>query len=338
MINRLEIQGYKNISEEDFTFSPITIFTGLNSTGKSTVLQSILQVSKETSLQNGIYLNKTLSSSFEVIRNKYTNASQISITCHTDLGELIYTLSREKKNIVPAYPEKRLPEYEKGLFYLSANRKGVENDALYSEEEVICGPDGSFIYSTYEKEKSKTLDTGLIKDALSTTLASQVNYWLKYILGLPIEFYTIKNSTEKVDIKFKSDSFDLMPSQLGSGVSYLVKILILCLRASKGDIILLENPEIHLHPGAQSRLADFFTMIANSGIQLVIETHCENLLNKFRYMVFKKELSTNDIIIYYKSSITSEYDKIKIIQNGDYEPDFPEGFFDATLVELLAME
>ncbi|WP_291563410.1 AAA family ATPase [Bacteroides sp.] len=337
MIHRLEIQGYKNIGEETFRFKPVTIFTGLNSTGKSSILQAILMLAKETSF-GGIHLNKILSSSFDVIRNKYTNASVIEINTLTDKGELTYRQSRTEKTVNPGYPVKILPDYENGLFYLSANRKGVENDAIYSDE-VICGFDGDYIYGTYEREKSKELDAGLIKDQESHTLASQVNYWLKYILSLPIEFYTIKSSAEKVDVRFRSDSFsDLVPSQLGSGVSYLVKILILCLRASKGDVILIENPEIHLHPGAQSRLADFFTMIGNNGIQLLIETHCENLLNKFRYEVYKKELNTDDIVIYYKKDIVTPFESISICSNGDYAPAFPEGFFDATLGELLEME
>lgn len=337
MINRLEIHGFKNIDNQEFIFRPITIFTGLNSTGKSSVLQSVLLLAKETSF-NGLHLGKILLSSFEIIRNRYTNTSVIQIKCTTDNGELMYRQTVSEKNINPGFPVKILPEYDRNLFYLSANRKGVENDAFYSDD-TICGYDGSYIYSTYEKEKSKTLDAGLIKDKQSHTLAAQVNYWLKEILQLPVELYTIKNSNEKVDVRFNSDGFmGLIPSQLGSGVSYLVKILILCLRASKDDVIMIENPEIHLHPGAQSRLADFFSMIANNGIQLIIETHCDNLLNKFRYSVYKKELKHTDIVIYYKKDIISPFVEIDIDDKGRYKEDFPEGFFDATLSELLELE
>lgn len=337
MIYNLEINGYKNIGYENIGFKPITVFTGLNSMGKSSILQAILLLAKEVSF-NGMSLNKVVSSSFDVIRNKYTNASNISILCRTDKGELQYTQDRNGKLTSPGFQVAILPQYESNLFYLSANRKGVENDALFSDE-MICGPDGSYLYGTYEREKSNSLVKGMIKDNESHTLASQVNYWLKEILKLPIEFYTIKSNNEKVDIRFKSDVFtDLVPTQLGAGVSYLVKILILCLRASENDIILIENPEIHLHPGAQSRLADFFTMIANNGIQLIIETHCENLLNKFRYEVYKKELKKDDIVIFYKNDIVSKFEQINIIEDGSYQPDFPEGFFDATLCELLEME
>lgn len=337
MIHRLEIQGFKNIDNQEFIFRPITIFTGLNSTGKSSVLQSILLLAKETSF-NGLKLGNILLSSFEGLRNKYTNTSVIDIKCSTDHGDLKYTHTVYEKKINPGFPVIILPEYDKNLFYLSANRKGVENDALYSDV-MICGYDGSYIYSTYEKEKSKTLDVGLIKDKQSHTLSAQVNYWLREILQLPVEFYTIKNSNEKVDVRFNSDGFiGLIPTQLGSGVSYLVKILILCLRAEKGDVIMIENPEIHLHPGAQSRLADFFSMIANTGIQLIIETHCDNLLNKFRYCVYKKELRHDDIVIFYKNDIISPFEQINIDDKGRYKNDFPEGFFDATLSELLELE
>lgn len=338
MINRLEIQGFKNISNQAFIFRPITVFTGLNSTGKSSVLQSILLLAKDSSF-SGLQLKNILLSTFDVLRNRYTNASAIEIKCTTARGELNYRQTVSEKTITPGYPIKILPEYDKNLFYLSANRKGVEIDASASySDDTICGYDGSYVYSTYEREKSKSLDAGLIKDKQSLTLAAQVNYWLREILQLPIDFYTIKNN-EKVDIRFNSDGFNgLVPAQLGSGVSYLVKIIILCLRASKDDVIMIENPEIHLHPGAQSRLADFFTMIAKNGIQLIIETHCDNLLNKFRYCIYKKDLKHDDIVIFYKNDITSPFEQIEIDDKGRYNGDFPEGFFDATLSELLELE
>lgn len=155
MIYNLEINGYKNIGYENIGFKPITVFTGLNSTGKSSILQAILLLAKEVSF-NGIYLNKVVSSSFDVIRNKYTNASNVSILCRTDDGELKYSQDSNVKLVVPGLQVTVLPQYERNLFYLSANRKGVENDALFSDE-MICGPDGSYLYGTYEREKSNSL-------------------------------------------------------------------------------------------------------------------------------------------------------------------------------------
>ena len=203
----------------------------------------------------------------------------------------------------------------------------------------VCGVDGRYLYGTYEREKSRALDESLVRYSGSLTLAAQVNYWLGYILDLPMELTTEKRTEEKVEIRFKSDGIpNLSPNQLGAGVSYLVKILILCLQARKGDVILIENPEIHLHPAAQSKLGEFFAFIASAGIQLILETHCEHLLNRLRYEVYHERIDPDQLVIYYKGGIIEPFQVIHIRENGKYDVAFPGGFFDATLTELLEIE
>lgn len=137
----------------------------------------------------------------------------------------------------------------------------------------------------------------MIKDENSFTLAAQLNYWQSYILGLKLELKTEKRNEQTVEVKYNSDNIPgILPTQLGAGVSYLAKVLILCLRSNPGDVVMIENPEIHLHPAAQSRLGDFFAFIANAGIQLIIETHCDHLINKLQYLVFKRHLMRNRLL------------------------------------------
>lgn len=337
MIHALALRGFKNIESEDFCLKPITIYTGLNSTGKSTVLQSILLLNKELTWNGPRFLN-SVSSAFSVLRNIYINAKEITVSCRTDKGEVTYRLWEEGKSVQPDPYAGILPEFEKNLFYLSANRVGVENDASLSVDQ-ICGLDGRFLYGTYEQEKSRALDISLVRCRESLTLAAQVNYWLAYILGVDMQMTTEKRNEEKVEVRFRSDGIpNLLPTQLGAGVSYLAKILILCLRAKKGDVLMIENPEIHLHPAAQSKLGEFFAFIASAGIQLIIETHCEHLLNRLRYEVYRDAITPDDLIIYYKGGITDPFQPIHVMKNGKYDVDFPTGFFDATLTELLEME
>lgn len=85
-------------------------------------------------------------------------------------------------------------------------------------------------------------------------------------------------------------------------------------------------------------LGEFFSFIASAGIQMIIETHCEHLINKVQYQVYKKQIKKEDVIIYYKQTIQSHFEEIKLNDNGQYTTDFPDGFFDATLDNLLEME
>lgn len=336
MIDSLYIKGLKSIDEQTFDLKPLTIVTGLNSTGKSTLMQSVLLVSKFCS-DNGLRFLPDINTRFEILRNKYRKADTIEVRIDGDGFKNRLTMQSESAEVSFA-PKEPGPVFEQNFYYLSANRIGPENLAAISNEKV-CGLNGEALFGTYEKEKSKPLREALIKDDVSYTLATQVNYWLRHILALPIELSTTEVNAMTADVRYKSDGIpDIMPSELGAGVSYLAKILILCLRAEKGDLVMIENPEIHLHPAAQSRLGEFLAFIAASGVQVILETHCENLLNRVRYEVYAGRIPADDVVIYYKESITTPFVEIGIDADGRYTADFPEGFFDATLSELLEID
>ena len=136
---------------------------------------------------------------------------------------------------------------------------------------------------------------------------------------------------------------EVSPLNTGAGNSYLLKLLIMCLAAQPGHLLLIENPEIHLHPGAQSRLGEFFAFLASRGVQLVVETHCEHLINRVRYEVYHKRLKADDALVYYKQSSEEGFMQLGFLPTGHFcnsegEPmNFPTGFFDSTLGELLEM-
>ena len=134
-----------------------------------------------------------------------------------------------------------------------------------------------------------------------------------------------------------------MPFNLGAGVSYLAKILILGLSLKESDILIVENPEVHLHPKAVSKFAEFFAFLAQGSVQIIIETHSEHIINKMRYLIFKEKLLENNLQIYYREKFNTPFINIRVNKNGKYIDengdimDFPAGFFDSDLNELLEM-
>jgi len=336
MIQNIKISDYKCLYREDLNFKPLTIITGLNSTGKSSLIQSILLPVKEYG-KNRNMLESIMDSAFECIRNKYKNAKEVRIEVqldHIGINFSIYDGGHEFE-----YPDDGFPlEMEENLYYLSANRIGAERYSKISPHYKV-GINGEYLFGTYETEKSKALVYELIKDDASLTLSNQLKYWLTYITGISTELQTTKSVGNDVEILFKSDDLNnLSPFQLGAGVSYLTKILIMCLRAKKGDVLIIENPEIHLHPDSQAKVGEFLAFIANAGIQLIIETHCEHLIYKVGYEIYKKRFSSDKVVIFYKGGIQTPFEEIQFKENGKFANDFPEGFFDATLTELLEME
>jgi predicted ATPase len=344
MIKKIKIESFKSLSIAELKFEKLNILTGTNSAGKSSVIQALLLTLSNFSQPKQIYLKEIVKQlSFKEVCNYYLNAKVVDISLTMSDG-LKYSINITEKSTSPNITEtrgRRPLKYEENLQYLSANRIGPEALASYSEDLKI-GHDGKYAIGYYEQMKDKPVDIGLIKSTVSNTLKEQIRYWLSFILDISIDFKTEKITEDTVKALFSIDELDdISPMNTGAGNSYLLKILVMCLTAKKNDVLIIENPEIHLHPKAQAKLGSFFGFVSNAGIQLIIETHCEHLINKIRYEVFQKNLRSEDVAIYYKNSIREDFQKININLNGQYTNEtnqiikFPSGFFDSTLEELL---
>lgn len=342
MIKNLILSSFKGYTNESLEFKPLTILTGLNSTGKSSCFQAILFSlfwNRGNNAANLLDGSELIDVSFETNRNRYTNERRIKIEIKMENGNEL-TVKADDTLKMSMHDGDVFPyDLEKNIYYLSANRLGYSSAVESVSTLYKVGLQGEYIYGTYEREKAKALDNGLVRFQPSRTLSSQLNWWLEYILGIKLEMETEKVSSTSVRFFFKSDGIpNLEPRNLGVGVSYLTKVLIMCLRAELGDILMIENPEIHLHPAAQARLAEFFVMVANSGRQVLLETHSENMLNKLRYAVFKHDIPANNIVLYYKKGVEDSFICLRYDNQGRYSEEFPEGFYDTTLNELLEMD
>lgn len=139
----------------------------------------------------------------------------------------------------------------------------------------------------------------LVYDNKSNTLNYHVNYWLKKILNVTISLDNITTGNIiTANYSYKENRL-VRPYHIGAGISYIIGILILCLNSKKGETIVLENPEIHLHPKAQSELASFLCFVAQAGVQLIVETHSDHIFNGVRKSVHNKRIQNNIIEIHF---------------------------------------
>lgn len=346
MIQNIYIQNFKSIENQTFDFKPLTILTGTNSSGKSSVIQAILLYSHHSAKNNNSlkeYL-KELGDSQSLVYKKSSQNKQIRIQPKINDKDMETLVFDEQWNTIKQIP---LITFEQKLYYISANRIGQENLPKNDDDEK-CGVNGEYIFGFYERQKDKLLDNQklLHKDADAKTLEAQINYWLKYILKLELIPITERIRNTNVKLEYENadlDNFRLSPFNLGAGVSYLTKILILGLSLKEGDILIVENPEVHLHPDAIANFAEFFAFLIKGGIQVILETHSEHIINKMRYFVFKGRLSTDDVQIYYREKFDTEFISMRInkdgryIDNKDNVINFPSGFFDSVLKYLLEM-
>jgi predicted ATPase len=215
-------------------------------------------------------------------------------------------------------------EYEHITYSLEIDPKGKNTAALIhilNEQRIEI--DSYFSPNDLDSHEGKALPKKIFSDALYE--------WLNYI-NLSDNFRTKNLGSDKFEIKLTVENNEFAIPQLGTGVSQVLPILVICLSAAPGSTIIIEQPELHLHPKMQSRLADFFIAMALSGRQCLIETHSEYLIEQLRYRIVKSPLDNplhKKIKIYFatkRDGITG-FDDMDI--NEFAAPyDWPEDFFD----------
>jgi predicted ATPase len=169
-------------------------------------------------------------------------------------------------------------------------------------------------------------------EKLEQPLSIAVLDWLKY-MGIANDVKTsdkgVLGYELKVAISETQSLHDL--THVGVGVSQVLPILVQSLLAERGSTLIFEQPELHLHPKVQTRLADFFISMTMLNKQCIVETHSEYLINRLRYLsvISQDNQISNDVIIYFveKQGEKSLYRPVKINEFGVIE-DWPKGFFD----------
>lgn len=145
-----------------------------------------------------------------------------------------------------------------------------------------------------------------------------------------LEVETIANSNKRVTI-----------ADVGFGYSQLLPIILRGLLAERGSLILFEQPEIHLHPSCQARLADLFLAFNESKKRIMVETHSADLINRLRYLAIENTNLVSTISIVFveppssDSGIGSTIRRLNLTEDGMFD-EWPEGFCDES--EKLARD
>lgn len=234
------------------------------------------------------------------------------------------------------------------IHFISANRIGpvkfVEKQEI--PETHYVGVNGDFTINTISTFNGTIpIEMNLGNDNVEHSLKEMTSAWTSYIMNggeVNIEGDkkndTGKNSTV-LSLEFSSpqqkNSTRFFKSyNVGFGYSYILSIVVTALIAKKDSIVIIENPEAHLHPQAQSRIALLLSKLADKGVQVFIETHSEHILNGFRLAALKEEsfITNEDLAIYFFANDYS-IEHLILEYNGRI-PNWPEGFFDQSQHDL----
>ena len=190
------------------------------------------------------------------------------------------------------------------VIYCSADRIGVKDTYdKYLEENIIIGKNCEYVfhYLAEHGEDQMSKEEDYIYDIDSKlTFAGQVNYWLQRIIGYRIKAREI-DKTEFVQVLYqnKTTNFEMRPKNVGTGVTYIAELIIAALACKKGDLLIIENPEIHLHPSGQAELVHFLAFLAQCGVQIIVETHSDHIYNGIRKCVSLDVIDKDNVSIYF---------------------------------------
>ena len=127
---------------------------------------------------------------------------------------------------------------------------------------------------------------------------------------------------------------------IGFGMSQAPPLIVQCIRARPEDRLIVEQPEIHLNPALQAKLADLFVDAAGREVSVLVETHSEHLLLRLRRLIAEKRIASDDVALYFveRDGDISTVRQIETKDNGYIAPtEWPRGFFEDALRESLGL-
>ena len=209
-----------------------------------------------------------------------------------------------------------------GICYLGPRREYPRHQYIWSGQHPEgVGQHGSEMVSTLFSGRIQRLD-----------LDEQVPRWLQ-ILGLIDSYRLAPLSDEGHGYEFLVTNHKGGPevrlTDVGFGVSQILPVLILCYYVPRGSILILEQPEAHLHPNVQAKLADvLIDVVKNRNIQIILESHSEHLLHRLTRRIAEGEFSVNDTALYscQINDGTSEIEQLKMDEYGNVS-NWPRNFF-----------
>ncbi|MGF6907112.1 DUF3696 domain-containing protein [Fusobacterium sp. PH5-44] len=378
MITKLNLSNFKCFQALDINFGKLNLLTGINSSGKSSIIQSILLVKqnflKLNQLTKGyeifkkfsteekkkvfISLLKDFDTSGEYVKitrpsnllNENANSDEIKIRLEFDNDGFIDLEVNCKEGANKLFGEnvsvKNIENFLKddNFSYLSTEHISPRSSYEFSRDDILrnnIGTMGEFTVHYLAEQKNKDIDIPNLKHSgsHSTQIHENIEKWMSNITKDIVILAESNEYTHNSILRYSYGGKIFWPQDIGYGVTHALPIVTLLLKSKVGDIVIIENPETHLHPAAQVELASLCALASANGVQLIIETHSDHFLNAIRVAIKKGVIASTDVKINYFSkkeiddTVFSTTEEIIVNEDGSIHR-WPEGFFDEIDIQL----
>lgn len=229
-----------------------------------------------------------------------------------------------------------------GLFstqfqYLNAYRIQPESTYPKSNNEVVqnksLGIDGKytahFIETFYDEQvafdnllhpKSFVEDTLLKKTIVDKTLINQINLWLGEISpGVNVKTSSINQDEVLLEYAFEQPTYvntnRFKPVNVGFGITYCLPVVTALLSAKPGSLLIIENPESHIHPRGQAELGKLIALVSQNNVQIIIETHSDHILNGIRVGIKEEKLNKDKAKLFYFKKVVEEQEQYSAVSD-----------------------
>lgn len=360
MNHKIKISNFKCFNKSEFNeveFSNLTICSGMNSVGKSTLIQTLLLLRQSAELYKKPYGKKNnvnillntsalhLGSTEQIMSDRepmYLELDGVGFTYRANTDKLslhVVAFDRNDANKDKTTAALNLL-FKKNFYYLNAERLGPRNYQKITSFNTLnncCGINGEYTFdviaSNFGCEVAENRRFLYDNSKRNPDLEKQIEYWLAYIAnGVQVQFsHDLFSQTAHMRVNQPDSGTQFAsPYNFGFGISYVLPIITTCLFAQANSTIIIENPEAHLHPEGQSRMGRFLAQVSQDGLNVIVETHSEHIINGARIYALKNNISPEEICINnFSINENGEHRVERLTLNDKMEiQKWPDGFLD----------
>ena len=237
------------------------------------------------------------------------------------------------KVVVPSFAERL-----RGLTYLTAERLGPREHYVFNDPQLtpVVGPRGEYSVSVLHSGRDvDVLKKLMIQNVPSTRFRQVEARMASFFPGCALAIETVPGTyTATLGIRMTKNMEFQRPVHTGFGLTQVMPIVVAALSANSDDLLLIENPEVYLHPASQVLMGEFLAEVAAAGVQVLIETHSDHVLNGIRRAVKNHMLPSDHVALHFfrprHDDLTDHGPQVQsptLDVNGNID-NWPDGFFD----------
>jgi len=367
MLTNLSLKYFKCFELLQLPLKPLTLLSGTNAAGKSSVLQALVllhQTMREHEWSTRLILNGSvvkLGTVSDVVDKVHGRREfSIGVVDEEQAYQWFFTgdraeMSMKVDRIIAGDSSCDQPEILRHLLphtlgsaespcslahrlqrltYITAERVGPREVYAIEDRQVatVVGPAGEHAVSVLHWGRDDLVMNELALQEVPKTLLRQVEGQMRlFFPGCALAVQQVPQANVvTLGLRTSDDTDFHRPIHAGFGLTQVLPIIIAALSSEKGDMLLIENPEVHLHPAGQALMGQFLGDVANAGVQVIVETHSDHVLNGVRKSVKAKRLDAEKVATHFFRS-RSEKDAQVISPQLDSSGNldiWPDGFFD----------